>query len=183
MNAEQSNCRLTNGVAGVDLVRSRPGAGTYPELKSPKLYASRGVDQVKIFIDLIRKNGLDKPEALKTTPVIIQSFDEDAVRGVAKELPAVPRILLIDVNGDMSESHIRDIATFATGIGPEKHNVAKQPSAVALAHSLGMTVTCWTFRADEKTAFPTVRDEMSHYLYDYGIDALFTNNPDLFPRR
>jgi len=44
-------------------------------------------------------------------------------------------------------------------------------------------VTSWTFRADDKTSFPTVRDEMAHYLYTLGIDALFTNNPDQFPRR
>jgi hypothetical protein len=24
---------------------------------------------------------------------------------------------------------------------------------------------------------------MTHFLYDLGIDALFTNNPDQFPRR
>ena len=40
-----------------------------------------------------------------------------------------------------------------------------------------------TFRADEKTAYPSVRDEMSHFLYTLGIDALFTNNPDQFPRQ
>jgi glycerophosphoryl diester phosphodiesterase len=28
-----------------------------------------------------------------------------------------------------------------------------------------------------------VRDEMAHFLYDLGIDALFTNNPDQFPRQ
>ena len=49
--------------------------------------------------------------------------------------------------------------------------------------SLGLTVTSWTFRADEKTAFPTVGDEMAQFLYTYGIDALFTNHPDLFPRK
>ena len=41
-----------------------------------------------------------------------------------------------------------------------------------------------TFKADDdKMAFPTVREEMSHFLYELGIDALFTNNPDQFPRR
>jgi glycerophosphoryl diester phosphodiesterase len=44
-------------------------------------------------------------------------------------------------------------------------------------------VTVWTFRADEKTSYPSVRDEMAHFLYTIGIDALFTNNPDQFPRR
>jgi len=46
-----------------------------------------------------------------------------------------------------------------------------------------MTVTSWTFRADENTGYPNVREEMAHFLYDFGIDALFTNNPDRFPRR
>ena len=54
---------------------------------------------------------------------------------------------------------------------------------VARAHAAKLTVTSWTFRADEKTTYPSVRDEMSHFLYDLGIDALFTNNPDQFPRR
>lgn len=165
----------------IDLVRGK--AGLYPELKSPELYKSRGVDQVRLFVNVIRTNGLDQPESLKTTPVIIQSFDETAVRRVAKELPSIPRILLVEHGGDLSEARLRDIATFATGIGPEKRIVAEHPEIVKRAHALGLTVTCWTFRAGEKSAFPTVRDEMSHFLYGLGIDALFTNNPDQFPRR
>ena len=155
----------------------------YPELKSPELYRSRHVDQVKLFVDVIRKNGLDKPESLKTTPVIIQSFDEEAVRRVAKELPSIPRVLLVERDGDVSEPRLRVVKTFATGVAPEKSLVAQHPEMVKQAHALGLTVTCWTFRADEKTTFASVRDEMAHFLYDLGIDALFTNNPDQFPRR
>jgi glycerophosphoryl diester phosphodiesterase len=94
----------------------------------------------------------------------------------------VPRILLIERDGDVSAARLREIKTFATGIGPEKSLIAKNPGLVKTAHDLGMTVTSWTFRADEKTTFRSVRDEMSHFLYDLGIDALFTNNPDQFPR-
>jgi glycerophosphoryl diester phosphodiesterase len=54
---------------------------------------------------------------------------------------------------------------------------------VKRAHALGLTVTAWTFRAGEKTAYPSVRDEMAHFLYTLDIDALFTNNPDQFPRK
>ena len=78
---------------------------------------------------------------------------------------------------------LREIATFATGIAPEKTVIARHPEMVKAAHALHLTVTSWTFRADEKTSFPTVRDEMTHFLYTLGIDALFTNNPDQFPRR
>ena len=53
---------------------------------------------------------------------------------------------------------------------------------VKRAHAAGLTVTSWTFRAGEKTAFASVGDEMAHFLYTLGIDALFTNNPDQFPR-
>ena len=165
----------------IDLVRGK--AGLYPELKSPQLYKSRGIDQVKLFVDVVRKNGLEKPESLRTTPVIIQSFDEEAVRRVATELPTIPRILLIDSGGDVSDERLRAIAKFATGVGPTKSLIAGKPGLVKVAHDLGMTVTSWTFRADEKTTYPNVRDEMSHFLYTLGIDALFTNDPDQFPRR
>ena len=165
----------------IDLIRGK--AGLYPELKSPELYKSRNVDQVKLFVDLIRKNGLEKPESLKTTPVIIQSFDETAIRRVARELPTIPRVLLTSNDADITPARLREVATFATGIAPEKAIIARHPEMVAAAHTLRLTVTSWTFRADDKTSFPTVRDEMAHYLYTLGIDALFTNNPDQFPRR
>ena len=165
----------------IDLVRGK--AGLYPELKSPQLYKSRGVDQVKLFVDLMKKNGLDKPESLRTTPVIIQSFDEEAIRRVAVDLPTVPRVFLTSRDEDITEARLAQLATFATGIGPEKKVIAKHPDMVARAHAAGLTVTAWTFAASEKTAYPSVRDEMAQFLYTFGIDALFTNNPDQFPRR
>jgi glycerophosphoryl diester phosphodiesterase len=167
----------------IGLVRAHPGVGLYPELKSPELYKSRGVDQVQLFVSVVKKNGLDTPESLQATPIIIQSFDETAIRRVAKELPTIPRVLLIERRGDVSETRLREIKTFATGVAPEKSLVAEHPELVTQAHALGLTVTCWTFSAGEKTPFASVRDEMSKYLYEYGIDALFTNNPDQFPRR
>jgi glycerophosphoryl diester phosphodiesterase len=173
--------RIQTFQEAIDLVRGK--AGLYPELKSPELYRSRHVDQVKLFVDIIRKNGLDRPESLEATPVIIQSFDEEAVRRVAQELPTIPRVLLVERDGDVSEPRLRVIKTFATGVAPEKSLVAQHPEMVKQAHALGLTVTCWTFRADEQSTFASVGDEMSHFLYDLGIDALFTNNPDQFPRR
>jgi len=180
-DAKFAGAKLLTFQEAIDLVKGK--AGLYPELKSPQLYKSRGIDQVKLFVDVIRKNGLEKPESLKTTPVIIQSFDEEAVRRVASELPTIPRILLIDTGGDVSDSRLREVAKYATGVGPTKSLIAGRPALVKTAHDLGMTVTSWTFRASEKTRYPNVGAEMSHFLYDLGIDALFTNDPDQFPRR
>jgi glycerophosphoryl diester phosphodiesterase len=173
--------RIQTFQEAIDLVRGK--AGLYPELKSPELYRSRHVDQVKLFVDVIRKNGLEKPESLKTTPIIIQSFDEEAIRRVSVELPTIPRVFLTSKDEDVTEARLAALATFATGIAPEKVVIARHPEMVARAHAAHLTVTSWTFRSDEKTEYASVSAEMSHFLYDLGIDALFTNNPDLFPRR
>ena len=55
---------------------------------------------------------------------VIQSFDEEATRRVAVDLPTVPRILLIERDGDVSDARLREIKKFATGIGPEKSLIA-----------------------------------------------------------
>jgi glycerophosphoryl diester phosphodiesterase len=60
--------------------------------------------------------------------------------------------------------------------------VASRPELVRWAHAAGLTVTPWTFRASA-TMFASVREEMAAFLYDYDVDALFTDNPDQFPRR
>jgi glycerophosphoryl diester phosphodiesterase len=165
----------------IDLVRGK--AGLYPELKSPPLYTARGIDMETIFVEVVKKNRLDTPESLKVTPVIIQSFDEATIRRVAKDLPTIPRVFLTSKDEDVTGARLRELAGFSTGIAPEKVVIARHPDMVKQAHDAGLTVTSWTFRADEKTTYPSVRDEMAHFLYDLGIDALFTNNPDQFPRR
>jgi len=180
-DAKFAGARVPTWEEMVTLVRGK--AGVYPELKSPPLYAKRGLDMEKIFVASVKKMGLERPESLKSTPVIIQSFDEPSVRRVAVDLPTIPRVFLTERDEDVTDARLRELATFATGIAPEKRVIERHPDMVARAHALGLTVTSWTFRADEKTKYPTVRDEMAQYLYTWGIDALFTNNPDQFPRR
>jgi len=180
---EYAGARLLTFQEAIDLVRGHPGFGMYPELKSPQLYKSRGIDQVKLFVDAVKKNGLEKPDSLKTTPVIIQSFDEEAIRRVSVDLPTIARVFLTSNDDDVSDARLRALARFSTGIAPEKFVIARHPDMVKRAHAAGLTVTSWTFRSDEKTDYPDVGAEMAHFLYDLGIDALFTNNPDRFPRR
>ena len=70
--------RILTWQEAIDLVRGK--RGMYPELKSPPLYTARGLDMVKLFVDAVKKNGMDTADSLRSTPVIIQSFDEAAVR-------------------------------------------------------------------------------------------------------
>jgi glycerophosphoryl diester phosphodiesterase len=181
MDAKYAGTKVPTFEEMVAVVRGK--AGIYPELKSPPLYTGRGIDMVKIFVESVKAQRLDTPESLKTTPVIIQSFDWPTVERVARELPTIPRVFLTEDDADVTDARLKQLATFASGIAPDKSVIARHPDMVARAHALGLTVTSWTFRADQKTSYPNVKEEMAQYLYTWGIDALFTNHPDQFPRR
>jgi len=158
-------------------------AGLYPELKSPALYRGRNVNTARLFVESFRRLNLGTrpPGAL-----ILQSFDDQTLRELASELPAVPRTFLIERrDGErwLSAAGLAEIARFATGIGPTKGLIEKHPEVVKAAHALGLTVTPYTFTSRAPAAgFPDVRHEMAHYLFTLDVDALFTDNPDRFPR-
>ncbi len=173
--------RIPTFQEAIDVVRGK--AGLYPELKDPEFYRDRGVRPESIFADMLRKNRLVGDS---TTPVIVQSFDDTTLKALAKDIPQIPRVwLLAPQSADRVDSilKVREIAGWATGLGPHKSIVAARPEVVTWAHQAGLTVTPWTFRADGVTGFTSVRDEMAKFLYEYGADALFTDNPDQFPRR
>jgi glycerophosphoryl diester phosphodiesterase len=68
-------------------------------------------------------------------------------------------------------------------MGPAKTLIDQRPAIVRAAHAAGLTVTPYTFTSRAPAAaFPDVRDEMAHYLFTFDVDALFTDNPDRFPR-
>jgi glycerophosphoryl diester phosphodiesterase len=118
--------------------------------------------------------------------VIIQSFDDTTVKLLAKELPQVPRVWLVDPPNATridSEAKVKEVAGWATGLGPNKMIVAARPELVTWAHAAGLTVTPWTFRSSNTGTFKSVQEEMAKFLYEYGVDAVFTDNPDQFPRK
>lgn len=169
----------------IDLVKGR--AGLYPELKTPELYAERGFDFEKLVADILARNGLLGDGADSRTPVILQTFSEPSLKKVAALRLGLPLVLLVDER-DIGEWGARSRveaakAIGATGLGPDKAIVARHPQLVSWAHELGLTVTPYTFRSRNTGRFQTVRDEMAHFLYELGVDALFTDNPDQFPRQ
>ena len=142
--------------------------------------ATRFVGPGTKFAEVLRKNNLLNDPKM---PVILQSFDAETLKRAAKDIPSIPRDFLVapqDVALLDSPSKLQEIRTWATGIAPNKVIVDKRPALVTEAHAAKLTVTLWTFRSKD-TTFPSVRDEMKKFL-DYGVDAVFTDNPDMFPR-
>lgn len=176
-----AGARIPTFQEAVDLVKGK--AGLYPELKDPEFYRQRGVSPEKLLAEALRKNSL---VADAKTPVIIQSFDATTVKNLAKELPKVARVYLVDpaaASAIDSAEKLREVAKWATGLGPNKMIVEAQPDLVKWAHAAGLTVTPWTFRSSNTGKYPNVKAEMEKFLYEYGVDAVFTDNPDQFPRR
>jgi glycerophosphoryl diester phosphodiesterase len=167
----------------IALVRGK--AGLFPELKAPSIYRERGVAMEPVVVSVLKQNGLDRKGADPATPVILQSFDQSALATMARDLPAIDRTFLLDARGDeawLTDEGLRDVTAFATGIGPAKALIDADPTLVARARSRGLTVVPYTFRSSSHGRFASVTDEMAHFLTVVGVDGLFTDNPDLFPR-
>jgi glycerophosphoryl diester phosphodiesterase len=131
----------------------------------------------------VRKNRL---EADPKTPLVLQSFDDATLKAVAADLPKVPRVFLVspqDAGRIDSPEKLKEVASWATGIGPNKAILEKAPDIVGWAHAAKLTVTPWTFRASQPGKYPSVREEMAYFLFTLGVDELFTDNPDMFPRK
>ncbi len=141
---------------------------------------------------------------------VVQSFEEGNLRELAGRLKT-PLVQLIGARGRRvwgeprtyeqlaTESGLRDIATYAQGVGPAKeHIVPRAPGGasgeptrfVALAHAAGLFVHPYTFRRENQflplelrsSADPAgVGDALAEIraFLDLGVDGVFTDNPDI----
>ena len=168
----------------IALIRGK--AGIFPELKTPEIYAGRDVRFEEMVAAALDKNGLRGPQADSRTPVILQTFGRETARNLAKMKIGVPVVWLVEYeNRPTTQEEVRAWKGIVQGFGPTKRIVFENPDFVKWAHADGMTVTPYTFRESDpsKSGFRSVNEEMSHFLYRLDVDAVFTDNPDKFPRK
>jgi glycerophosphoryl diester phosphodiesterase len=183
-NAKFKGERVPTFDEAVALIRGK--AGVFPELKTPEIYEGRNVDFEQLVAAALDKHGLRGPKADAKTPVILQTFGQASARELAKIKVGVPVVLLLnDDEGFKTAEQLKAWKGVVTGFGPAKNIVLRNPEFVKWAHAEGMTVTPYTFRSTDvsKSGFRTVDEEMAHFLYRLDVDALFTDNPDRFPRK
>ena len=179
--AEFSGERIPTWHEAIEIVRGR--AGLIPELKRPDLYRAGGTDVAGLFVDSLQRSGL--LDRGGRTPVVVQSFDAQTLRSLTDRIPDVPRVFLLEPAAArewLTPERIRDIAAFATAVGPSKAAIDGHPDRVRLAHDAGLKVVPYTFRAGGTGRFPDVEAEMRYFLVELDVDGLFTDNPDRFPR-
>jgi glycerophosphoryl diester phosphodiesterase len=166
----------------VALVKGK--AGLFPELKTPEVYDGRDVDFERLVAEALDRHGLRGAGADPKTPVILQTFSESSARKLASMKIGVPVVLLLsNGTGWESPARVKEWKRYVQGFGPNKSIVAGNPQFVDWAHAEGMTVVPYTFRSANPGRFADVSAEMEYFLYTLGVDGLFTDNPDRFPRR
>ncbi|HET7518890.1 MAG TPA: glycerophosphodiester phosphodiesterase [Actinomycetes bacterium] len=197
----------------IDLAK-RAGVGIYPETKHPTYFDSIGLSLEESLLATLRANGYTSPR----DKVFIQSSET----GNLKELRRKTRVRLVQLLSDAGAPYdlvaardprtyadlstpegLAEIATYADGIGPSKHqivprdagqNLLEPTSLVDDAHRAGLLVHPYTFR-NENTFLPADfrQGNQAHPAYlrasgdappEYrlflrlGVDVLFSDNPD-----
>jgi glycerophosphoryl diester phosphodiesterase len=188
----------------------------YPETKHPTFFQSIGLPMEDRLIAALNAD----PFTASTATVFIQSFEVANLKELNQKIgttrPNWKLVQLIDdaakkpydfvVAGDnrtyadlLTEASIKEIATYADGLGPYKLNLInvdsagafQTPSAViGYAHANNLVVHSWTFRPENNflpaplktTGTPSTRhmagsiSEIHEYL-KAGLDGFFTDDP------
>lgn len=185
--------------------------GIYPEIKNPSYFASIGLPLEERLAAELDRAGYTSHDS----PVIVQSMEPSSLRKL-RSVTRVRLMQLTDANeerpydfvlkgdprtyGDLlAPAGLREIATYADGIGPWKRQIVpmqartadadspsgpllKPTSLVQDAHSAGLFVHPYTFRREKRfLASEYDGDPIREYLqfYDLGVDGVFSDNADL----
>jgi len=179
-SAEFAGARVPTFQQMIDLVKGK--AGIIPETKAPEIYNRRGLDMAKALIEVLKANKLDAPGADPKTPIVIQSFSAASLKALRNDHACRLPLVFLAAKANTTPAGLQAVKEFADGVAPNKADVLARPEMVKDAHDLGMSVTVWTFRTGGNGKFRTARDEMAYFLNDLKVDAVFTDNPDQFPR-
>ncbi|HEX9811096.1 MAG TPA: glycerophosphodiester phosphodiesterase [Burkholderiales bacterium] len=202
----------------IDLVKANEKAlgrkiGIYPETKHPTYFQRLGLAMEGKLVKILHANGY----ATKRDRVFIQSFEIGNLKKL-RRLTRMPLIQLLETSGapadvvaangsltynDMATAEgLREIASYADGVGPEKyHFIVRRDADGALdaangtdfvrnAHACGLNVHPYTFRAENHFlptnlragTDPNARGDLVKEIEIFlcaGIDGFFTDQSDI----
>jgi glycerophosphoryl diester phosphodiesterase len=161
----------------IDEIRGK--AGLCPETKVPEMYSKHGFDMEELVLQTLKKNGLEKPN--DSTPILLQTFGAVAVERLADKGLKHPILQLVTGGAKWTDASLKKARELAVGISPPKGDITAD--VVQQAHAAGIQVVPFTYnKKGLPSNFSSVRAEMEHALYTLGVDGMFTDNPDQFPR-
>lgn len=199
----------------IDLAKSSSKAlgraiGIYPETKHPSYHAAIGLPLEDALVKVLAANGWNDAAA----PVFIQSFETHNLRylgtitkvRLVQLLSASGRPWDLEARGDArtyadlaTAAGLREIASYAQGVGPNKNLVIRRNKDGSLgaatafvrdARAAGLVVHPWTFRAENSFLPADLRrganpndpgdgaGEIAAFIAA-GIDGFFTDQADV----
>ena len=175
--------------------------GIYPETKHPTYFRGIGLPLEPVLLQQLADAGWTTADA----PVFIQSFEVDNLKAL-KGQTGVRLIQLMGAKGKSADGYdyaglasadgLKQVATYAAGIGPERvmiiprgpdGKLGQPTSLVRDAHAAGLEVHPWTFRPEnyflpvdfmrgnDPRAIGDGEAEIRAYLAT-GIDGLFSDS-------
>lgn len=163
--------------------------GIYPEIKKPVWHRRQGKDISRVVIDVLDKFDY----RTKEDACYLQCFEPTECRRIHDVFKCQLRLIQLIGENDWGEAEIdyaelrtaeglKEIATYAVGIGPRwQHVLDKQGQTTGLVdrtHVAGLAVHPYTFRVEEVPGWANGFDELVQRSIDAGIDGLFTDFPD-----
>ncbi|MEV6282585.1 glycerophosphodiester phosphodiesterase [Kribbella sp. NPDC051770] len=184
--------------------------GIYPETKHPTYFQQQGLALEPELVKVLNRNNLNRSDA----KVYVQSFEVANLKSLDKQL-RVPLVQLTSsagapydfvVAGDkrtyadvVSARGLREVATYADGVGPSKDqvipldatgNLGRPTTLVQDAHKAGLVVHPYTFRVENSflptnlrsSTVPSDSGNLFAEIATYrktGIDGLFSDNTDI----
>ncbi|MDN3240062.1 glycerophosphodiester phosphodiesterase family protein [Glycomyces tritici] len=167
---------------------------TYPEMKHPSYYGDKGMSIEDALADLLEERKLDR----KRSPVWIQSFEYESLLTIAERVDN--RIgLNIDGQGAIANATLDEYAQTLDTVSLNKNrifpraadgSISEPTDIVKRAHRRGLDVHVWTFRAENSFLPANLREGSDpaawgdieaefELFYDLGVDAVFSDFPDL----
>jgi len=169
--------------------------GIYTELKSPWFHTKEGKNIGKVVMKILNKYGYND----KNSNCYVQCFDPNYLKYMKNTLKVKVKLVQliahnswnetpgIDYNKMLSEKGLKEISTYAVGVGPwidlivrdKKKGNYHISNFVLLAHKYKLKVHPYTFRADSLPSYAKDMETLLRiFIYDVGVDGVFTDFPD-----
>lgn len=184
-------------IARAGSARSGRPIGVAPELKHPSYFVSIGLPMEPPLIEALVANDLMAADS----PILIQCFEVDTLRSLGQSTDAPLLQLMSPLGGPADHpgltyaamatpEGLAEIATYARAIGVETGMIIPRDAAgasaaptplVTDAHTAGLRVIAWTFRAEDVFLPSNHRGDLIGWLrrfYGLGVDGVFSDFPE-----